>query len=244
MPDFSLPDLPPNGAERLERSKVEFRREIVGMLSNAPADPSKDKSILRHQRDALAALVVSAAMKRFESVCRVYFPPNGKPLEFRYILNRIQTEVLGEVDAAWIELGGRYRLEWDELKQYPPSPVDMGRNDNPPVLIRDSIDVKLRAKDQLATLANELENDMFSQSVSRPGAEANGKPPDAHPRKSYRAEVEKWMKDKGIETKREAAKQLGVSESTLKSIMTTNGKPRYGRERLEIVLKKIAQPKV
>ena len=55
-------------------------------------------------------------------------------------------------------------------------------------------------------------------------------------RKGYRAQVRAWMQRKQIRTVALAAKRLGVSESVLKSIMSSKGTPRYGQEKLQQVL--------
>ena len=58
-------------------------------------------------------------------------------------------------------------------------------------------------------------------------------------RKGYRTEILKWMASKDLSTVAQVAKKLGVSRSTLKSIMSTKGKPRYGTETLERILAEI-----
>lgn len=58
-------------------------------------------------------------------------------------------------------------------------------------------------------------------------------------RRGYRQEVRAWMMRKEFTSVKIAAKSLGVSESTLKSIMSDRGYQRYGRDRLDAVLKKI-----
>ena len=58
-------------------------------------------------------------------------------------------------------------------------------------------------------------------------------------RKGYRKEVRAWMRRKRISTIERASIKLGVSTSTLKSIMSDKGKPRYGNDTLESVLEKI-----
>jgi hypothetical protein len=65
--------------------------------------------------------------------------------------------------------------------------------------------------------------------------------PDAvtESRRGYRAEVKAWMADEQIETIGDAAKKLGVSETTLKSIMSDVGEVRYGKDTLERVLRMI-----
>jgi hypothetical protein len=55
-------------------------------------------------------------------------------------------------------------------------------------------------------------------------------------RRGYRAEVRRWMARKDLKTVAEAAKWLGVSGSTLKSIMTDRGETRYSQETLDRVL--------
>ena len=47
------------------------------------------------------------------------------------------------------------------------------------------------------------------------------------------------MADEQIETIGDAAKKLGVSETTLKSIMSDVGEVRYGKDTLERVLRMI-----
>ncbi len=58
-------------------------------------------------------------------------------------------------------------------------------------------------------------------------------------RTGYRQQILDWMKAEEIPTVELAARRLGVSKSTLKSIMSEKGKPRYGQERLQTVLRKI-----
>lgn len=57
-------------------------------------------------------------------------------------------------------------------------------------------------------------------------------------RRGYRSHVRRWMKASKISTVSEAARKLGISESTLKSIMSERGTVRYGAETLNEVLKK------
>lgn len=58
-------------------------------------------------------------------------------------------------------------------------------------------------------------------------------------RKSYRTEVQQWMQQKNLETLEQASRRLGISHSTLKSIMSDKGKPRFGQATLERVLREI-----
>ena len=60
-----------------------------------------------------------------------------------------------------------------------------------------------------------------------------------NPRRGYRAEVRKWMKDNELKSIPEAAERLGVGFDILKSIMSAKGTKRYGDETLRDVLKKI-----
>lgn len=62
-------------------------------------------------------------------------------------------------------------------------------------------------------------------------------------RKGYKAEVRQWMKRRKVEKLDDATPHLGVSVDVLKSIMSDKGKPRYGKETLESVLKKIGYKK-
>jgi hypothetical protein len=59
------------------------------------------------------------------------------------------------------------------------------------------------------------------------------------PMRGYRLQVQAWMLCEKISTVPEAAKRLGISHSTLKSIMTNRGEIRHSRETLERVLKVI-----
>ena len=63
--------------------------------------------------------------------------------------------------------------------------------------------------------------------------------PAVEQRKGYRAEIKAWMVAEGLDGIPAAAKRLGVSETTLKSIMSTKGERRYGEDTLERVLKTI-----
>jgi|SRR5579862_8215051 len=58
-------------------------------------------------------------------------------------------------------------------------------------------------------------------------------------RRGYRKEVNAWIGANGIDTLQTAAKRLGVSKSTLKSIMSDKGAVRYSPETLQGILKKI-----
>ena len=64
----------------------------------------------------------------------------------------------------------------------------------------------------------------------------------ASPRRGYRAEVKRWMKDEEIKTIPDAAQRLHVGFDTLKSIMSSRGKRRYGNDTLQAVLKTIYGP--
>ena len=55
-------------------------------------------------------------------------------------------------------------------------------------------------------------------------------------RRGYRAEVKAWMNQEGLATVAEAAKFLGVSVSSLKSMMSDRGERRYSEETLTRVL--------
>ncbi|MGB9457519.1 MAG: hypothetical protein WCB12_15835 [Bryobacteraceae bacterium] len=55
-------------------------------------------------------------------------------------------------------------------------------------------------------------------------------------RRGYRAEVRQWMVGENLRTVADAAKRLGISQSTLKSIMSSRGIRRYGEQTLNRVL--------
>jgi hypothetical protein len=56
-------------------------------------------------------------------------------------------------------------------------------------------------------------------------------------RRGYRSHIRAWMKNETISTVPLAAKRLGVSESTLKSIMSEKGDIRYSADTLARVLR-------
>ena len=62
-------------------------------------------------------------------------------------------------------------------------------------------------------------------------------------RKGYRVEVKQWMKRMKVQKVDDAAARMGVSPDVLKSIMSDKGMPRYGKETLDHVLKKIIPKK-
>ncbi|MBI3896081.1 MAG: helix-turn-helix transcriptional regulator [Acidobacteria bacterium] len=86
----------------------------------------------------------------------------------------------------------------------------------------------LKKANQLA--AKDADRDQLSESNS------DAKTPT---RRGYRKEVREWMKRKQLRTQEQAAKKLGVSVDTLKTIMSDRGKCRCSKETLESVLKKI-----
>jgi hypothetical protein len=63
-------------------------------------------------------------------------------------------------------------------------------------------------------------------------------PSEAH-RREYRSEIRAWMTKAEIASVKDAARRLCVSETVLKSMMTTKGKKRYGNDKLTDVLKVI-----
>ncbi len=56
------------------------------------------------------------------------------------------------------------------------------------------------------------------------------------PKRGYRAEVRQWMARENLRTVAEAARRMGISESTLKSIMSARGKRRYSQDTLNRIL--------
>jgi len=64
-------------------------------------------------------------------------------------------------------------------------------------------------------------------------------PVKLRPQRGYRLQIRAWMKDHDISSVKVAANRLAVSESVLKSIMTTKGKIRHSYETLQKVLKAI-----
>ena len=74
----------------------------------------------------------------------------------------------------------------------------------------------------------------------------NGAAPAGHhrrkrpaPRRGYRPEIRQWMDRRNLRTNAQAARELRVSVSLLKSIMSAKGKKRYGDEALKRVLEEI-----
>lgn len=63
--------------------------------------------------------------------------------------------------------------------------------------------------------------------------------PDSIPIRGHRAEVKTWMRKKDLASVKDAARHLGISESTLKSIMTSKGEIRHSKTTVESVIKKI-----
>jgi Uri superfamily endonuclease len=55
-------------------------------------------------------------------------------------------------------------------------------------------------------------------------------------KRGYRAEVRQWMLRQKVEKVSEAASRLGISESTLKSIMSARGERRYSAQTLDRIL--------
>jgi hypothetical protein len=61
-------------------------------------------------------------------------------------------------------------------------------------------------------------------------------------RRGYRKEVRQWLTHEGLRTLPEAAKELGISLSVLKSISSDRGKRRYSEATLTRVLEIIGRP--
>jgi hypothetical protein len=60
-------------------------------------------------------------------------------------------------------------------------------------------------------------------------------------RRGYRTEIKAWMHGNGINTVEQAAKRVGFSKSTLKSIMSNRGAKRYSDETLKSILQQISK---
>jgi len=74
------------------------------------------------------------------------------------------------------------------------------------------------------------------QNGAAPGHQRR-KPPA--PRRGYRSEIRQWMDRRNLRNNAQAARELTVSVSLLKSIMSAKGKKRYSDETLKRVLEKI-----
>jgi hypothetical protein len=87
---------------------------------------------------------------------------------------------------------------------------------------------------------NAKEWDKFQAEMKRV-AEAQAMPITGakKPRHGYRREIQQWMKRAQLNDLDQARRRLGISVSTLKSIMSDKGKARYGADTLERVLKEI-----
>ena len=59
----------------------------------------------------------------------------------------------------------------------------------------------------------------------------------------YRTEIKAYMKGNSLTTNQEAARHFGIGVDTLKSIMSSKGKPRYSQGTLDSVLQKIGHEK-
>jgi hypothetical protein len=67
-------------------------------------------------------------------------------------------------------------------------------------------------------------------------------PEPAQSRRGYRCEIRQWMKNEQLGSVKGAARKLGISDSTLKSIMSDKGEKKYSDENLRRVLEKIGAP--
>jgi hypothetical protein len=94
----------------------------------------------------------------------------------------------------------------------------------------------------LGTIKNRI-NHWFKESLRRlvvtPGVSSTG---HQLGRRGYRNEVRAWMRGKGIDTIERAAARLAVSKDTLKSIMSSKGKPKYGPDTLKRIVDEITPP--
>ncbi len=64
----------------------------------------------------------------------------------------------------------------------------------------------------------------------------------ANSRRGFRSEIRQWMERKQLGSVKDAARELGTSESTLKSIMSDKGEKKYSDETLRQVLERIGEP--
>jgi hypothetical protein len=62
-------------------------------------------------------------------------------------------------------------------------------------------------------------------------------------RVGYRTEIRAYMKGHSLKTNQEAARHFHISVATLKSIMSSRGKPRYSQDKLDSILGKIGHKK-
>jgi len=116
------------------------------------------------------------------------------------------------------------------------------------------LEFKIRLKQRKAHWTAEafkLARDSKEPANAPKGAQSdpdNGRPKSAgrseariqqNKRNAYRLEVREWMQRQGLTTLEQASKKLAVGLSTLKSIMSDKGSPRYSTRTLEMVLSKI-----
>lgn len=84
----------------------------------------------------------------------------------------------------------------------------------------------------------QYEEDLLEVSEIQSAAEKIGTEKNI-PIRGHHSEIRGWMRTKEISSVKEAARQLHVSESTLKSIMTSKGDIRHSQETVEAILRKI-----
>ena len=123
--------------------------------------------------------------------------------------------------------------------------LEENRNRHPHQIIGDTVKAGLieNVWGNSATFCSRLEKEALEKSAAPMNSASVANDGGSGNRKGYKAEVRQWMKRKKVETVDDAAAHLGVSVDVLKSIMSDKGKPRYGKETLESVLKKIGYKK-
>lgn len=128
--------------------------------------------------------------------------------------------------------------------------LDLLRKEGPDFYLMDAHDGGGRIEDPISasaiycvtreTRAFESETAAALTVAGKPEDESSGQ--DAGPavtRRGYRSEIRAYMKKKELATNMQAARHFGVGVDTLKSIMSSKGKPRFSEGTLNGVLKKI-----
>jgi hypothetical protein len=195
-------------------------KKAVELLESQPEFAGVQVQI--HDRTRLIASKVSSGAKKLATPARLRYIVDlfdAHAEAYQRLIHDVETQ-----KAAMLFLDEIARRSWEQFTGHPSLPIP---HDNIP---------GNRQLQRLQTRIRFWREEGWKRldSLRPPAQPANNRPE----RRGYRDHIRAWMKRTGIDTIPQAAKRLGVSESTLKSVMSTKIDVRYGADTLAEILKK------
>lgn len=223
----SAPPLPSSSLARLVSARAQA--DIDFLDGKTSLRTRRGKKRVQAEQALIANYIRQSFFAFVEEACTAGYARNWTADEVRQSVAKELTRIAQE---AFVEKYGedeRYSTSASKLEDYSDEYDDeYGSDDFGP----DEIVRQIKHSDDWRHYLTRL-RDIANKQALAEDHEALGTP-IPH---GYRTHIRQWMKREGLENLEQAARRLRLSKSALKSIMSNQGKPRYGRSTLERVLK-------